>query len=203
MLRRTVFGQGWPNASAQGWLERVRRGKPPPPPGAFEALTENKSLVPTRGDLVALLHVGRKADRYGMKTRGLPGTLAPRYHELQVGKSDASATSLTWLTQVSSAASSASMRARLARLHVRDAVADPVHVLLDRRHHVREHRRAAGAGDDEQVREAGHAEAEIGSSALPPTSPPASTRRVPRMSILITAPVMASKPVANTIASTS
>ena len=39
-----------------------------------------------------------------MKTRGLPGTLAPTYQELQDGNSVASATSLTCATQASSAA---------------------------------------------------------------------------------------------------
>ena len=40
---------------------------------------------------------------YGMKTRGFPGTLAPMYHELAVGKRVALANSLTWSTQASSA----------------------------------------------------------------------------------------------------
>ena len=38
-----------------------------------------------------------------MKTRGLPGTLAPMYQELHDGNSVASATALTWATQASSA----------------------------------------------------------------------------------------------------
>ena len=29
-MRWTVFGHGWPNASAQGWLERVQRTEHPP-----------------------------------------------------------------------------------------------------------------------------------------------------------------------------
>ena len=33
MFRRTVTRQGWRVASAHGWLERVRRGTPPFPPG--------------------------------------------------------------------------------------------------------------------------------------------------------------------------
>ena len=41
-------------------------------------------------------------------------------------------------------------------------VADEVHVLLDRHRHVRQHRRAARTGDEEQVGEAGRGQPEIG-----------------------------------------
>src|ERR1700724_3459107 len=49
---------------------------------------------------------------YGMNTRGLPGTLAPIYQELQVERSEPPATSRTWATQLSSASARASMRLR-------------------------------------------------------------------------------------------
>src|SRR3984957_5134036 len=48
------------------------------------------------------------------------------------------------------------------------AVADPLHVLLDRNRHVGQHRRAARPGDREQVREAGHGHPEVGPRSLPP-----------------------------------
>src|ERR1700719_2110477 len=47
---------------------------------------------------------------YGMNTRGLPGTLAPIYQELQVERSEPPATSRTRATQFSSASACASMR---------------------------------------------------------------------------------------------
>ena len=49
-----------------------------------------------------------------------------------------------------------------------EAVGDPVDVLLDRHHHVRQHRRAARAGDGEEVREADRGESEIGGGAVRP-----------------------------------
>ena len=45
--------------------------------------------------------------------------------------------------------------------HMRDAVGDPLHVLLDRNRHVAEYRRTAGSGDGEQVRKARNLQAEI------------------------------------------
>jgi hypothetical protein len=47
---------------------------------------------------------------YGMNTRGLPGTLAPIYQELQVERSEPPATSRTCATQFSPASACASMR---------------------------------------------------------------------------------------------
>src|SRR6266403_4907984 len=49
---------------------------------------------------------------YGMNTRGLPGTLAPIYQELQVERSEPPATSRTCATQLSSASARASKRLR-------------------------------------------------------------------------------------------
>ena len=46
--------------------------------------------------------------------------------------------------------------------HLRQPIDDPVDVLLDRHHHVGEHRRAAGTGDGEEVGEACDGQAEIG-----------------------------------------
>ena len=48
-----------------------------------------------------------------------------------------------------------------ALAQVGQAVADPLHVLLDRHRHVAEHRRAARPGDGEQVREIRNRESEI------------------------------------------
>src|SRR5204862_1433858 len=52
-------------------------------------------------------------------------------------------------------------RNEVSRPQVGDAVGDPVDVLLDRHEHVDEHRRAAGSGDGEEVREAGGRDAEV------------------------------------------
>ena len=52
--------------------------------------------------------------------------------------------------------------------HRDQAVDHPVDVLLDRHRHVRQHRRAARAGDHEQVGEAGHGKPEIGLRAVGP-----------------------------------
>ena len=46
-------------------------------------------------------------------------------------------------------------------LHVGKTLRDPVDMLLDRHRHVGQDRRAAGAGDGEQVRKSGNLEAEI------------------------------------------
>src|SRR5207248_4915746 len=48
------------------------------------------------------------------------------------------------------------------------AVADPLDVVLDRRDHVGEDGRAARPGDDEQVREPGDAQPEIGAGSFGP-----------------------------------
>ena len=99
-----------------------------------------------------------------MNTRVLPGMLAPRYHELQPGIAEQR-------HRGDAVHVRDPCRLRLGRrfdgrvsvrAHVLDAVRDPVHVLLDRHHHVGEHRRAAGPRDGEQVREPGDAEAEVG-----------------------------------------
>ena len=50
---------------------------------------------------------------------------------------------------------------RAARVEVRDAVGDPVHVLLDGHDHVGERRGAARPGDVEQVREARDRQAQV------------------------------------------
>ena len=55
-----------------------------------------------------------------------------------------------------------------ARAHVFDALGDPFDVLLDRRQHVGQHRRAARTGDGEEVGEARHGEAKIGFRPLLP-----------------------------------
>ena len=103
-----------------------------------------------------------------MNTRGLPGMFAPTYQELARGNSVASATSSTCATQPSSASGVASIVSSAVLAQVADAVRDPVDVLLDRQHHVAQHRRAARAGDEEQVGEAGGREAEIGARPAGP-----------------------------------
>ena len=60
------------------------------------------------------------------------------------------------------------MRVDAVLAHVGDAVGDPLDVLLDGVDHVGQHRRAAGAGDEEQVRETGHRQPEIGLRPLGP-----------------------------------
>ena len=57
------------------------------------------------------------------------------------------------------------------RAQIRHAIGDPVHVLLDRHHHVAEHRRAARPGDHEHVREARGHQAEIGARPRLPFLP--------------------------------
>ena len=52
--------------------------------------------------------------------------------------------------------------------HLTEAVGDPVDVLLDRHGHVRQHRRAARTGDQEQVGEPGRHQPEVGERAVLP-----------------------------------
>src|SRR5882757_3386459 len=79
--------------------------------------------------------------------------------------------------------------------YVGDAIADPVDMLLDRDDHVRQHRRAAGAGDEEEIGKARAHQAEIGFRPFRHFWFSVWPSR-PRMSILATEPVMASNPVA-------
>ena len=97
-----------------------------------------------------------------MKTRGLPGTFAPTYQELARGQQgrvghlvDVRHPGLLGLRI-------ASITADTVGAQPLQRVGDPVHVLLDGHHHVGEHRRAARPGDQEQVREAGHRQPEVG-----------------------------------------
>ena len=89
------------------------------------------------------------------------------------------------------------------RPRVVEQVRDPVHVLLDRRQHVAQHRWAPGSGDREQVGE-GPADARPRYMRGPSFHLSFSARSPrPRMSIRPSAPVIASKPVARTSASSS
>ena len=58
--------------------------------------------------------------------------------------------------------------AKAMAAHIVDAVGDPIDVLLDRRQHVGDHRRAARPGDREQIGETGQRQAEIGARAVLP-----------------------------------
>ncbi len=105
---------------------------------------------------------------YGINTRGLPGTFEPMYQELASGYSVAVAHLVVVLDP--------EVLGLLRRLdggfvvlsHAHGAVRHPVDVLLDRDHHVGEHRRAGRPGDGEQVREAVHHESEVGARAVLP-----------------------------------
>ena len=103
-----------------------------------------------------------------MHTRGLPGTLAPMYQEsacdIEREVRDLGDVRHPGVLRVLGGLHAA--QAALAQ--VADGVGDPVDVLLDRHDHVAEHRRAPGAGDEEQVREAGEADAEVGPRAPGP-----------------------------------
>ena len=52
--------------------------------------------------------------------------------------------------------------------HVVEVADHPLDVLLDRHDDVRQHRGTAGSGDDEQVGEPGHRDAEVGSRTVLP-----------------------------------
>ena len=73
-----------------------------------------------------------------------------------------SAQSLTCCVQPASASSVGSMTSPAACAQVTDAVEHPVHVLLDRNDHVRQHRGTAGTGDEKQVGEADRGQPEVG-----------------------------------------
>ena len=89
------------------------------------------------------------------------------------------------------------------RAQVREAVGDPVDVLLDRQRHVATaRRRAARARDREQVREAVDREAEVGARAVRPLVAQRAAAGAADVDVEERA-VIASKPIANTITSTS
>ncbi len=65
-----------------------------------------------------------------------------------------------------------------ASRNARQAIDHPVDMLLDRHRHVRQHRRAAGPGDHEEVGKARDREAEIGLRSLGPDVSTTICRRV-------------------------
>ena len=79
-----------------------------------------------------------------MKTRGLPGMLAPRYQELARTKRVVSATSLTWATQDFLGLGIGFRRRHTSFAHPGYEVGDEVDVLLDADGHVAEDGGAAG-----------------------------------------------------------
>ncbi len=126
------------------------------------------------------------------------------YQEFANGYSVLSATSLTCRTQSSCAAPSgldpAHRRAHAS--YVRQSATQSMCCSIAD-DHLRLHRGAARPGDGEHVGKAGHHQPEIGHRPALPISPPAPGRLPTRMSISRSAPVIASKPVAKTIASSS
>ena len=147
----------------------------------------------------------RRGSRGSM--RGFPGTLAPLYQELHDGSS-------TMLPSTSDAAWSAhSILRRRQRLDAcggrgrgRWARQSPIHSTCCSSAATKfvDGRRAARALDREQVREPGDLEAR-GTTAAPrrSTRPAGSTPSRPRMSMRLSAPVIASNPVAYRITSSS
>ena len=98
-----------------------------------------------------------------MKTRGLPGTFAPRYHdELASGRRVALAAAFVSPTQSSAASGVASILLFSVPLKHVDTGGDPFHMLLDGNGHVGQDRRAAGTCYSEEIRKTSDLKAEIG-----------------------------------------
>src|SRR6266850_3104953 len=88
-----------------------------------------------------------------MNTRGFPGMFAPRYQEcFAIGSTVLLAASLTPATHLSIESGRASIRSRAFSRMCLIQSANQVRMLLNRHRHVAQHRRAARAGDREQVR---------------------------------------------------
>ena len=62
-------------------------------------------------------------------------------------------------------------RLKVVGLQVREAIGDPIDVLLDGDHHVADDGRAAGSGDGEEVRKAGDGDPEVGARSVGPLLP--------------------------------
>src|SRR6516164_8974467 len=105
---------------------------------------------------------------YGIKTRGLSGTFAPIYQELQVERSDPPATSRTMSHPALLGFGSGLDTTEALVSQIPDAIGYPFDVLLDRRQHVGEHRGASRTGDREEIWETGDAETEIGLRTFAP-----------------------------------
>src|SRR3984957_12336603 len=86
--------------------------------------------------------------------------------------------------------------------HCFDAVGDPLHMLLDRYRHIRQHRRALRAGDGEEVGKAGDRDAEVGVRTVGPLLIQCAAAAAFQVKAFI-GPVIASKPVAKTMMSNS
>ncbi len=74
---RTVFGHGWPNASAHGWLERVRRTSPPPP-GIKAHPPSSRSVTPRRPPGRQAMRAGNPASPRHIATRTPSARFATR-----------------------------------------------------------------------------------------------------------------------------
>src|SRR5579885_3065780 len=92
---------------------------------------------------------------------------APRYHEFARGNRVKLATSLTWATGILSFNLGFNAAAMMFA-HILDTVTDPFYVLFDRDGHIAQYGWAAGACDDEEIREASGHNAQIGTRSVSP-----------------------------------
>ena len=120
-----------------------------------QSLARDEPFVAFRRHVVAFLPVGSDAADVGHEDARLAGDV--RAHVPGVGlRVERHVADLVDVLDPGVFRLHGRLDARLAALaQVRDAVGDPVHVLLDGDDHVAQHGRAAGPRDDEEVREAG------------------------------------------------
>ena len=95
-----------------------------------------------------------------MKTRGLPGTFAPMYHDRRLAIESRGGDFVDMLDPGVLGGPVGFDRAPYS--HCGDAVDDPVDVLFDRSHHIAQDRGAAGPVHDEKVGEPRRHQSHIG-----------------------------------------
>src|ERR1700761_3471268 len=146
----------------------------------------DKALVAACGHGGAAVAVGADAPDVGEKEPGLAGDVGTHVPGRRLRVQGVACDLLHVLGPVGRRPLGRLDDPRPAAAQPGEAVADPLDVLLDGHRHVAEHRRAAGPGDREQVREAGNGYAQVGARPFPPRvpqrlpAPPADAERLER-----------------------
>src|SRR5262245_30287855 len=137
---------------------------------------QDEPLVAIRRDLIASLPIGPDAADVRHEHAWLAGDIRPHVPGIRqrIQRSVADVVDVGY-PRVLGVPGSLDAAER-PRAEMREALGDPVDVLLDGHDHIAQHGRAARAGDGEEVREALHGETEVGARPLGPQIGRASCR---------------------------